>query len=118
MQVVVKRPNINIDIKGDSIPENLLEVLKEDFGNDVKIIDTPEQELVRAKDTQFYKKVKASMSAGDYIRIDRENMKLTQAQFGNKLGSYSRQYISDVENGRRKVSFNFAKNWQSFLIDQ
>ena len=108
MQAVVKTLHIKVNIEGD-IPENLLKVLKEDFGNKLKLINNPDEEIINAFETDWYKDIKKKMKPGDYIRIDRQNKNLTQAELGKLIVNTSRQYISDIENGRRAVSLKFAK---------
>ena len=108
MQAVVKTPHIKVNIEGD-IPENLLKVLKEDFGNKLKLINNPDEEIINAFETDWYKDIKKKMKPGDYIRIDRQNKNLTQAELGKLIVNTSRQYISDIENGRRVVSLKLAK---------
>ncbi len=108
MQAVVKTPHIKVNIEGE-IPENLLKVLKENFGNKLKIIDNPDEEVIDAFETDWYKDIKKKMKPSDYIRIDRQNKNLTQAELGKLIGNTSRQYISDIEKGKRVVSLKLAK---------
>ena len=67
MQVVVKKPHISIDIRGDEIPENLIDVLKKDYGNDVEIINDPDEEYLNIEDTDWYNKMKKKMTPGKCI---------------------------------------------------
>ena len=48
-------------------------------------------------------------NTGEAIKIYRENFGLTQEGLGKKLGGYSRQNISAMENGRRGISKNVVK---------
>ena len=55
------------------------------------------------------------MTQGDYIKIYRENLDLTQAELGKKIGGLTRQYVSDLEKGRRGVSKEMAKKLSTFF---
>ncbi|MBN1761036.1 MAG: helix-turn-helix domain-containing protein, partial [Chitinispirillaceae bacterium] len=65
--------------------------------------DNDDEELVDFFETDFYKDFKKRMKPGDYVRMYRENLSLTQAALGKKVGM-SRAYICDVEHGRRAIS--------------
>ncbi len=108
MQAVVKTPLIDINIKG-TIPKNLLKVLKEDFGNKLKLIDNPEEELVDVFETSWYKDISKKRKPGDAMRTYRENADMTQEELGKKLGGVARQIISNMEKGSRAISLKTAK---------
>ena len=108
MQVVVKTPHININIKGE-IPKNLLKVLKEDYGNKLKLIEDPDDEFIDVFETDWYKDIKNKRNPGDAMRIYRENHDMTQEKLGEKLGGVSRQIISNMERGTRSISLKTAK---------
>ena len=103
MLVHVKTPHIEIKIQGE-VPDNLLTVLRKDFSTDLEIY---EEEAIDITKTEWYNSI--DLTPGDYIRIDRENKGLTLKQLGEVLGEKSRQYVSDLEHGRRSVSLNAAK---------
>jgi len=46
MQAVVKTPHIEVNIKGTMIPEKLISLLKEEYGEKVKVIDNDDDKLV------------------------------------------------------------------------
>jgi DNA-binding XRE family transcriptional regulator len=106
MQVHVKTPHTKINIEGQ-ISKRLLKVLKKDYGDNVIIED---QEWVIAVETDWYKRTKSEMTPGDYMKAYRLSRGITQAKLGEMLGGLSRQWISDIENGRRPVSKEIAKN--------
>ena len=108
MQAVVKTPHIDINIKGD-IPKNLLKVLKEDFGNKLKLIDNPDDELVNVFETDWYKDISKKRKPGDAMRTYRENYGMTQEELGKKLGGVARQIVSNMEKGSRAISLKTAK---------
>jgi DNA-binding XRE family transcriptional regulator len=108
MLVVVKTPHTELQIKGIVSPL-VLKVLKEEFGAALKIRDeSSNNEVINVIDTDLYKKFKASVTPGDYVRIYRENHSLSQTSLGEKLG-VSRSYICDLEKGRRSISKAIAK---------
>jgi DNA-binding XRE family transcriptional regulator len=108
MLAVVKTPHIEINIKGE-IPEKLISVLEEEYGQDVEISEEDDEELVDIFETDWYKDISARMIPGDYLRIYRENFGFTQAELGKRLGNIPRQYISNMERGTRNISLKMAK---------
>ncbi len=102
MQAHVKTPHIKIDIEG-KIDNKVLKVLKEVYGNKVKVIDE-DNELINVFETDWYKNIKAGMTPGKYMKIYRENHKLTQEELGIKLGGITKQNISHMERGVRPIS--------------
>jgi DNA-binding XRE family transcriptional regulator len=109
MQAVVKTPRIKISIKGTAIPPKLLVVLREEYGEDLKVVENDGKTLVNVVDTEWYKKTKAKMTPGDYLRIYRENRGLTQSKLGEILGGIPRQHISNMERGHRQISLKNAR---------
>ena len=105
MLVHVKAPHIKIEMEGD-VSERLLKVLKNEYG---EIIDITDDDYIDPFETDWYKTTKEEMKPGDRLRIDRDNKGFTQQILGQKLGSFSRHYISDLENGRKNISIQVAK---------
>ena len=104
MLVVVKKPRIELEIKEGA--ENVLPLLKEEYGEaQIYIIDN---EYTEVRESDFYKKTK--VSPGDAVSTYRWNSNLTQKQLAEKVGK-SAQFISDIENGRRNVSVNLARQF-------
>ena len=114
MQAVVKTPHIDINIRGE-IPSKLLKLIQNEYGDSVQIIKDKDDELVDIFETDWYKKTKSKMNPGSYLKIYRENHKLTQAELGNKLGGIPPQHISNMENNRRNISLNTAKKLARFF---
>ena len=108
MLAVVKTPHIDITIRGN-IPEKLLSVLKKEYGRKVRIVDDSENTMLRAVDTDWYKKTKASIQPGENMKLYRELHKMTQVELGEKLGGLPRQHISNMERGMRAISLATAK---------
>ena len=117
MQAVVKRPRtkkILFEVKGN-IPSNMLRYLKHNYGNTLEIIDEKKDEYVDIFESNWYKERKSKMTPGKVLRIYRENANLTQNELGERIGITSRQYISDLENGRRGISKELAKKISTVL---
>ena len=107
MLAVVKTPLIRIHIKG-KIPTRIVTVLKKEYGDKVKLTEEDDDELVDVFKTDWYKRVKKSLTPGTNLKIYRQNMRLTQEQLGAKLGDLPKQFISNMENGIRPISKNTA----------
>ncbi len=110
MLAVVKKHHTKktlFEVKGD-IPSDVMGYLKEKFGQDIEIVKE-EEELVNVVDTKWYKKINSSTTPGETMKIYRENLALSQTELGKKLGKFTRQKISDMENGKRNISKEVAK---------
>jgi len=105
MLVHVKTPHTKIEIQGE-VSDKLLKVLKIEYGD---MVDIKDDEYIDPFNTDWYKSIKEKMTPGDRLRIDRENKGFTQENMGAKLGKFSRQYVSDLENGRKNISIQVAK---------
>jgi len=108
MQAVVKTPRIEISVRGAAIPPRLMDVLKEEYGPELNLVEDDGDNLVDAFETQWYKGMKEKMTPGTYLRIYRENKGWTQLQLGEALGGIPRQHISHMEHGRRSISLKMA----------
>ncbi len=109
MLVIVNQPHINdFKIEG-TISPSFLENLKREFGKDLSIKEAnANEEMIDIKDWKPYQEWKRNATPSTYMRNYRNRDNLTQAQLGEKLG-VSKQYISDIENGRRGISKDMAK---------
>jgi len=72
----------------------------------VEIIED-EDELIEITSTDWFNEMKPS--PGETVEIHRSNLKITQAELGEAIGGRSKQYISDIEKGRRNISLDLAK---------
>ena len=108
MQAVVKTPRIEINIKGD-IPEKLLSLLEEEYGEQIQLLDDSEDETVDIFATEWYRDIKSRTSPGDNLRIYRQNRGWTQAKLGEMLGGIPRQHISNMERQARSISLKTAR---------
>ena len=107
MLAVVKTPRTSIRIKG-KISNKLMEVLVSEYGKDVQLTRDPDDELEDVFQTDWYKNIKKTMTPGTYMKIYRENQKVTQTELGKILGGLPRQHISNMENGVRPISKKIA----------
>ena len=103
MLAVVKTPLTKIRIKG-RVPNKLIDLLAEEYGNALQITPDPEDEKLDVFHTDWYKNIKKKLSAGSYIKVFRQNRKMTQTELGKALGGIPRQHISNMENGIRPIS--------------
>lgn len=110
MLAVVKKHRTKktlFEIKGE-IPSGVICYLKKEYGRDIEIIEE-EEEFVNIFDTQWYKDITTSTIPGEVVKIYRENLGLSQTDLGKMLGKFTRQKISDMENGKRNISKEVAK---------
>ena len=107
MLAVVKTPCTSIRIKG-KISNKLIEVLVSEYGKDVQLTRDPDDEPVDVFQTDWYKNTKKTMTPGTYMKIYRENRKMTQTELGRLLGGLPRQHVSNMENGVRPISKKIA----------
>jgi len=103
MLAVVKTPLIRIHIKGQ-IPKQIVTVLKQEYGDNMKLTEEDDDELVDVFQTDWYKRVNKGLTPGKNLKIYRQNMHITQEQLGIKLGDVPKQFISNMENGIRPIS--------------
>ena len=104
---VVKTPLTRIRMKG-RIPNRIIDVLAQEYGKDLQLTRDADDELVDVFQTAWYKKIKKTLTPGTYMKVFRQNHKMTQAQLGKSLGGIPRQHISNMENGSRPISKKVA----------
>ena len=76
----VKTP-IRILIRGN-IRSRLLNVLREEYGKKVKLIEDTEDEKVDVFTTDWYRKTKAALTPGFSMKVYRQNSKITRRNLG------------------------------------
>jgi DNA-binding XRE family transcriptional regulator len=103
MLAVVKTPLTKIRIKG-RIPNKLIDVLYQEFGENVQISQDSDDEKVDVFQTDWYKRIKKKLTPATYMKVFRQNRNMTQAELGKALGGLPRQHISNMENGSRPIS--------------
>ena len=89
--------------------------MKEEYGEEVIVIDNDDDKLVNVFETRWYKNIKEALTPGEVMRIYRENRAMTQTRLGELLGGTPRQHISNMGNGRRPISLNTAKKLAKLL---
>lgn len=109
MQVHAKTHRIKVDISGEFIPAALMNAVKAVFSDEeIEVIDNEDEEFVNWFETEEHREIAASTTPGDVMRIYRENRGWSQARLGEELAGLSRQKISDMERGRRRISGDTA----------
>jgi DNA-binding XRE family transcriptional regulator len=103
MLAVVKTPFTKIRIEG-RIPNRLMDVLVQEYGENVQITRDSEDEKVDVLQTEWYRRIKKKLTPGTYMKVFRQNKGMTQAELGKALGGLPRQHISNMENGSRPIS--------------
>ena len=103
MLAVVKTPLTKIRIEG-RIPNRLMDVLVQEYGEDVQITHDSDDEKVDVFQTEWYRRIKKKLTPGTYMKVFRQNKGMTQAELGKALGGLPRQHISNMENGSRPIS--------------
>ena len=109
MLAVVKKPHTKqtlFEVKGE-IPSSVLTYLEKTFGQDVEVVK--EEEYLNIFDTEWYQEMQQQITAGEVLRVYRENLGLTQAELAQKIGKLTRQKISDMEHDRRSISKEIAR---------
>lgn len=105
MLAVVKMHHTSFEIKGD-IPNDLLNYIKKYYQEGLEITD--DEEYINAFESDWYKEQEKNWHPGKSVYVYRDNKGWTQAELGKKLGGLSRQYISDLERGKRSISKKVA----------
>jgi len=111
MQAVVKMPHISITIEADKIPSNLLTLLKDEYGSNLKVLkkrNSTKENSLTAEETDWYKQVKSKIKPSDNLKIYRANSKLSQGKLAKKIGVLP-THISEMERGKRGISKQIAK---------
>ncbi len=103
MQVVAKKPRINVHIEGRGI-NAFLDIIKKSIP-DVQIVD---DETVDIDDWDYYKEMKARLTPAKILKIRRENAGLSQAALAEKCGIASSN-IALMEIGKRNIGIRSAK---------
>ena len=106
MQAVVKKPHIEIKSTGE-LPARIISFFEKEYGKNFKIIE--DEEYIDVTKTDWYRDIKKKLKSGDYLRIYRMNANMTQEELGKKLGSFTRQNVSEMEKGKRGISKDTAR---------
>ncbi|MDA3810973.1 MAG: helix-turn-helix transcriptional regulator [Spirochaetaceae bacterium] len=103
MSVLVKMPHMEVEIRGKGY-QKVIDVLKATFEGVV----VANEKTVDIKETDWYKDMEKSWTPAKEVRANRNKLQITQEILGEKIGK-KKQYISDIENGRREISLAVAK---------
>ena len=107
MLAVAKTSHINLRIHGYMSPAFVL-ALKQEYGGSIKWTRETDDDSEIWSSTALAKKIGVRQTPALAIRIYRGNLSWTQAKLGQKLGVRA-SFISDLENERRMVSKQTAK---------
>jgi DNA-binding XRE family transcriptional regulator len=113
MLAVVKTPHTEFKIEGD-IPDKLIDWLNGEYDDKLQVVEDDNDVLENWFETDLHRQIAARMTAGDRLKIHRENAGLTQAALAKKTG-FSPQRISDMECGRRAISIAAARRLAAVL---
>lgn len=108
MLVRAKTPRISLEIQGDQIPDSLLKAVRDVVSDEALEIIDGDDEYVNWFDSDLQREIEAQTTPGDVVRIYRENRGWTQKELGEKIGGASRQYVSDIEKNRRRLTAETA----------
>jgi DNA-binding XRE family transcriptional regulator len=106
MSVAEKTRRTDVTIK---IPRSLLPEIKERYGRKVRLVE-PDDGSINIHASAWYKEMSATRTPGRALRVYRENRGLSQSELARKLGeTHRKQYVADMEAGRRGISKEMAK---------
>ena len=114
MQAVVKTHHIRINVEGERIPLKVLNFLKKEYGDDLKITKSKKRNELTADETDWYRQVKEEIKPGDNLKIYRLNKNLSQGKLAKLLGIHP-VHISEMERGKRGISKEMAKKLSQVL---
>ena len=102
------------------VPRSLMPELRRRYGKKIRLavrLVAPglEDELVSVHESRWYKEISATRTPGRALRVYRENRGLSQSELARKLGPTRKQYVADMEAGRRGISKEMAKKLAEIL---
>lgn len=74
----------------------------------VAMVRVERDDMVNAMDMEWFKELESEDTPGKNLRFYRKLIGMTQPELAKKLGT-SKQFISDMENGRKPISKKTAK---------
>jgi DNA-binding XRE family transcriptional regulator len=116
MLAVVKKPRTNkpiFTVRGN-IPGWMISRLKKEYKSGLIIKEddnnnVEDNNLVDIFESEWFTDVDSKTSPGENMKMYRENLGLSQAALGEKLGNVPRQNVSMMESGKRGISKETAK---------
>ena len=109
---VLRTKERTLEVRG-LVPDELIDFLQSHYGDYLQILEA-DDELINAKESTWYKETEQTMTPGMYLRIYRENARMTQAQLAEKLG-VTRFRVSEYEREVRGISKQYAKKLAKIL---
>ena len=73
-----------------------------------------DEEWINIEDTDWYKNLKASRTPAVNLKFYRTQKRMTQKALGEVLG-IEKQYVSDMEHGRKEISKMMAKRLADYF---
>jgi len=111
MLALVKKPHIELSIRGERV-EELIEWIRKKY--DVSVVSAEDaEESVPVEETEFWKEMEKNR-VGNLLAGARLKARLTQTQLAKKLG-IQQNMVSDYERGRRSLSSSMAKRFSDIL---
>jgi len=105
--LVFKNNQNNVILVSGYFPDSIEKLLKETLEQFQYVIEEGES-YADPSDFKWFSEATEELNNGKIISALRYHFSLSQGDLGKKIG-VSRKYISDMENGRRKISLNMAK---------
>ena len=101
MLVAVRTPRIEFEVKGTTVPDDVIDFFRKKFGD--KNVSVDDEEYILAEDMPEFRQFKAEETPGKTIRFYRKMMGLTQAQLGQRLGVTDKSDKMTVSRMERDV---------------
>ncbi|MBR2282630.1 MAG: helix-turn-helix transcriptional regulator [Spirochaetales bacterium] len=106
MLAVVKMPHTDLSIRGEYIPEDLLEELRIKYG--VSNVMVSDDEWIDVRETDWYRKMQQDFTPSVMLRFCRQEEHWTQKTLAEKLG-IDKHVVSEMERGVRPISLKMAR---------
>jgi hypothetical protein len=100
------------------ISKRLIDVLRNECGNDVHVSLDPEDETVDIFQTDWHRNIRKKLTPGMYMKVFRQNRSMTQVELGRALGGLPRQHVSKMEQGSRPIRKKVQSCFQSLLDEE
>ena len=111
MLALVKKPHIEISIRGEHVDE-LLAWIKKKY-DITAVVDEPEDEFVSIESTEYWREMEKNR-IGNLLAGARLKAGMTQGDLAAKLG-IRQNMVSDYERGRRTYSNAMARRLSKAL---
>ena len=108
MLAVVKMPHTDLSIRGDYIPADLLDDLRDKYGPSNVTVSNDDMWIDFEK-TDWYSKMKQELTPAVMLRFCRQEEHWTQKILAEKLG-IDKHVVSELERGVRPISIKMARS--------